>query len=575
MRTKLEASVSAFCIPSHAPRVLRPYSITTFRVLVKSPLGRLGKFEVKQRALPERDWLEALGQALDRVALFPEVTAIQDKRKLEYEFNVSWLDENIFDQSRWGCQEWLQSSVMDTVASLNGANYSEDFRSELKTNIKTHLADRLSSIKQELEPLSMELSSTTGVFRCALYNYLQDEDPQIRLARQQALQSFPFLVDRILLNSYHDVRKAIDTRSALAPVLASRFNISVALLRRLNKFSFVEINDRIGKHLNNPETLWPLFSNIPLEKVPNNAEQWAGFKSLIRRIYDLTQLPVKTPLNRSILDQCLTNDYARRLFTGQRWRDTQIALESLLAAWAQISRYVLRGKHSHTEADLRATCLQIALIEKLGLPTLAKLASHWDDAYLQAERICDASLSNVKTGTWPTILKEPIQLGSLVVHPMATARALAIEGKKMDNCVSSYAYSCQRGQCQIWSLRDDEGKSVANLRTYVAELDDLTKAIRLVELKAPKNKEPSQEAIESSELLLEVIKQHPEELEQYLVWQAKTERFSMAQLSEEQYVRPVLIAMKNIMSNQFDLTALFTEMLGEGEDLARLEVAAV
>jgi len=79
MHTKLEASVSAFCIPSHAPRVLRPYSITTFRVLVKSPLGRLGKFEVKQRALPERDWLEALGQALDRVALFPEVTAIQDR----------------------------------------------------------------------------------------------------------------------------------------------------------------------------------------------------------------------------------------------------------------------------------------------------------------------------------------------------------------------------------------------------------------------------------------------------------------------------------------------------------------
>ena len=52
MQTKLEAGVLAFCIPSQAPKVLRPYSITTFRVLVKSHLGRLGKFEVKQRVLP-------------------------------------------------------------------------------------------------------------------------------------------------------------------------------------------------------------------------------------------------------------------------------------------------------------------------------------------------------------------------------------------------------------------------------------------------------------------------------------------------------------------------------------------
>lgn len=74
--------VSAFCIPPHAPIILRPYSFTTYHVLIKSPLGRIAKFEVKQRSLPDRDWFISLGKALDRVALFPEAAATQDKKKL-------------------------------------------------------------------------------------------------------------------------------------------------------------------------------------------------------------------------------------------------------------------------------------------------------------------------------------------------------------------------------------------------------------------------------------------------------------------------------------------------------------
>lgn len=572
MYTQLEAGVSAFCIPPHTPKVLRPYSITTYRVLVKSAMGRIAKCEVKQRTVPEQDWLRDLGQALDRLALFPEFTATQEKRKFEYAFNVSWLDEDIFDTSRWGCQDWVQSCVMDTVTSLNGAQYSDDFRPQLEAGITNHLSDCLTALKLDLDPLSMTLSSGPSGFKCALYNYFQDNNPQIVQARQQAIQSFPFLADRILLNSYADVRQAIDARIPLAPLLATRFKISIALLRRLSKFPFIQINDRIGKHINSPENLWPLFSNIPLDKVPNDTEQWAGFNSLIRRIYDLTKLPINLPLNRSILDQCLTNKDARKLFTGERWRDTQSALESLLAAWTQISRYVLRGSHSHTEADLRATGFQIAIIEKLGIPQLAKLAAQWDAAYQHAERVCEASGATSKTGHWPTILKQSLKLDTLVVVPLATAEALSAEGKRMDNCLASYAYSCQRGQAQLWSLRDEQGKSIANLRTKVVELEDGSPTIVIAELKGPENKTPSDEAVSSSQSLLEAIKAHPEELKQYLEWLTKVAPLSMPELTEARYVRPIIMAMKRTMTGKYDLTELFREMLGEGEDLKRLVI---
>lgn len=119
MYTQLGAGVSAFCIPPHTPKVLRPYSITTYRVLVKSAMGRIAKCEVKQRTVPEQDWLKDLGQALDDLSLFPEFTATQEKRKFEYEFNVSWLDEDIFDETRWGCQDWVQSCVMDNQIGLH------------------------------------------------------------------------------------------------------------------------------------------------------------------------------------------------------------------------------------------------------------------------------------------------------------------------------------------------------------------------------------------------------------------------------------------------------------------------
>jgi len=540
--------------------------------VVKSPLGRIAKFEFKQRNVPEPAWLIALGQALDRVALFPEVTAIQDRRKFEYEFDVSWVDDDIFDRSRWGCQEWLQSSVMDAVTSLDGESYSEDFRPQLEEGITNYLANCLSSLKSELNGMGVELASAKGAFKCSLYNYFQSDDAQIIQARQQAIGSFPFLAERILLNSYEDVRQAIDKRVVLAPALAKRFKISVALLKRICKFPFIQINDRIGRHLNNPETLWPLFSNVPLEKVPNNEEQWAGFNSLIRRIYDLTRIPIGLPLNRSIIDQCIINTQARQLFIGERWRDTQMALESLLSAWAQIARYVLRGKHFHTEADLRTIELQTALIQKVGIAKLAKLASKWFEAYRHAERVCEASTPNAMKGSWPTILKTPLLLGELLVVPMATAKQLYSEGKKMDNCVSSYSYDCQRGRCQIWSLRDDTGKPMANLRTYVAEFENGTKTIMIAELKAPKNKPPSPEAIQSSQLLLEAITAHPEDLKTYLVWQERVAPLSMQQITEAQYVKPVIMAMRNVLSGQFDLTALFAEMLGEDEDLERLAI---
>ena len=307
MYTKFEAGVSAFCIPSHTPRVIRPYSVTTYRALVRSPLGRLAKCEVKQRTLPEHDWLIELGLALDRVALFPDFIAAQDKHKFEYEFNVSWVDDDIFDESLWGCRDWLQSSVMDTVSSLNGATYSADFRPKLEAEITAYLSDCLAGLKRDLDPISVALSSTSEGFNCTLYNYFQCDNPQITLARQQAIQSFHFLADRILLKGYEDVRQVIDARAALAPVLAKRFKISVTHLRRLCKFPFSQTDDRSSKHLNSPETLWPLFSNVPPDKVPDDPEQWATFNSLVRRIYDLTKLPINLPLNRSILDQCLTN----------------------------------------------------------------------------------------------------------------------------------------------------------------------------------------------------------------------------------------------------------------------------
>ena len=119
MYTKLEVGVSAFCIPSHTPGVIRPYSVTTYRILVRSPLGRLAKCEVKQRTLPQREWLIELGLALDRVALFPDFIATQDKHKFEYEFNVSWVDDDIFDEQKARSTEKLVELFMSTP-TING-----------------------------------------------------------------------------------------------------------------------------------------------------------------------------------------------------------------------------------------------------------------------------------------------------------------------------------------------------------------------------------------------------------------------------------------------------------------------
>lgn len=108
--------------------------------------------------------------------------------------------------------------MLDKVGSLNGENYSDDFRPQIEAMIATHISECLSALKGNLDPLSIKLSTTASGFHCALYNYFQSYAPQTVQARQQAIVSFPFLSERILLNSYKDVRGAIDSRAALAPV---------------------------------------------------------------------------------------------------------------------------------------------------------------------------------------------------------------------------------------------------------------------------------------------------------------------------------------------------------------------
>ena len=77
-------------------------------------------------------------------------------------------------------------------------------------------------------------------------------------------------------------------------------------------------------------------------------------------------------------------------------------------------------------------------------------------------------------------------MGRFKVQELNTSNLLSAEGKAMGHCVGSYAYRCGRGDCNILSLKRDDGR----LLTMEVVKD------KIVQVKGKHNRSPNENEID-------------------------------------------------------------------------------
>ena len=108
----------------------------------------------------------------------------------------------------------------------------------------------------------------------------------------------------------------------------------------------------------------------------------------------------------------------------------------------------------------------------------------WENAGLSEE-------VDKHTDKWPLLLPEREQLSpSVQAVSLGNSYALAMEGKRMQHCVGSYARRCFLGESHIISLRDSEDRSLSTIEITTGRYD--ARHLKIVQHKGPGNRTPDQ-----------------------------------------------------------------------------------
>jgi hypothetical protein len=113
--------------------------------------------------------------------------------------------------------------------------------------------------------------------------------------------------------------------------------------------------------------------------------------------------------------------------------------------------WVNGGDASHHSGTVQRLATEAAC--SLGLSRLERLSRMW-----RAEEMrLDSASSTQSKNSFPVILEEPLEMGEFKIVQLINPSQLAVEGKRMSNCVGSYLGPCSSGHAFIFSIRDKSG----------------------------------------------------------------------------------------------------------------------
>jgi hypothetical protein len=196
---------------------------------------------------------------------------------------------------------------------------------------------------------------------------------------------------------------------------------------------------------------------------------------------------------------------------------------------------------------------------------IIKCAKQWDLAYREAQSHFALSNSQIQDKHWPTLLPAPITIDGFVITPLASVENLVSESRGMNNCAATYAVECQRGHCQLWSLRSEgirHRQQRVTVQTYVDSLNHGTQiVVRLGQVEGYDNTTASDESKAVANQLVDLLNSDSAGLKKYQQWQQSCSALSVSERLELSTTRTLYRALENAIETRFDMICIWDSVV--------------
>ncbi len=536
-------------------------TLIQWQVLLTTSKGKLIWFQCKQKTAPDITALNQLAIDVDQLSFESDRAVETALAQIAYTHDIQFLRGNFLDHIQWPLEAWQRDEITHTQFTSSNIQELTEQREAIHQRLKQSLTDGLQSFRQTLNATVLQRITERSTIDFRLYNYIVAEQPVHQRNRLQALHSFPFLANSITTDAYAHIRAIIDSGQPLAEALAQHFGVPPALIRKLGKKPIPSLSGPRSQ----PEFLFPLLATLPLEKIPNSQNDWVNFHSLINNLAEFIDQPINSPLGKAILIECLTSASARKIVLAPDWSSSQQSAKHFLRALLAVTRFLYRANYTAADADANARSAITHIVSHLGMTMIIKCAKQWDLAYREAQSHFALSNSQIQDKHWPTLLPAPITIDGFVITPLASVENLVSEGRSMNNCVATYAVECQRGHCQLWSLRSEgtrHRQQRVTAQTYVDSTNHGTQiVVRLGQVEGYDSTPASDESKAVANQLIDLLNSDIAGLKKYYQWQQSCSALSVSERLELSTTRTLYRALENAIETRFDMITIWDSVL--------------
>jgi len=363
------------------------------------------------------------------------------------------VDDDPQKLESWNIQGWKQHTSSRLVVS------SKSFSIQQIGSITAVAAEELGAalsarISVFMHALDQSVNGQYGHLQCSwqsAYNFFTPDDEKIRLYRRQAKQTFPLFVQQLFLSPKDELTasiiKAIDTGVPLVDFMATLLHCPKKCIRHLNGLGIEDIGTQWAGRI---KELVIILGGLDVNRLPKSKHEWEVFGDTINVLYKMTRMPTTALSSRMLLGELSKLNWSRRLDVSASFDERALVIERFAenVRSAIIATAWLDGREANQDggAVLR---LATEAACSLGLSHLEKLSRKWR----AEENRLDSMPSNVSKNSFPVILEEPLELGELKILQLTNAIQLAIEGRRMSNCVGGFIGQCSSGRAFIFSIR--------------------------------------------------------------------------------------------------------------------------
>lgn len=533
-------------------------SLPAYSILMEIKDGRIWFLTLFQRNIPTQSDLEKIAGVLyqsESMSSMLESLLCDDAQV------VAQIRGDDFERpSSWDVA--LKAMFLDIVICAETTSSLDS--QEIMQRVKQDWSEGIARFTGALDTKAVAMARAAGGLRPTCYNFLVIEDAIVCRNRRQAAERFPLLLPNLAENkSYAGICRVIDRGEPLVEKLVGFYGVTKSSVKFLADLPISLVDPRWQSGVG---TLIRLIDGITPEFRPGNPDEWKRFFLTVDYITRISRMPVLTMQNRLWLNACSRTKF--RLPGGVIQDIAVVAreIDDLFAGLREAIRWEIENILDEPLPELVLFKLaNHASMALGGLDKLQRLARKYSEVFRREQQSLQQHDRELILGIrWHSPLPEGLSCYRRTIVPLCMPDELRIEAQNMQNCVDGYSGRCLRGESQIWSLRQDDGKPMSTLETAIVR-ENGRLVPKIVQHRAASNFGTGQECDAAAYQLLKQLLQKQDALENYWKWKVAVGSLSRNKREMLVLTKPIIATLKAVLPGKI----AFKSLVEMGLSLAR------